>query len=227
MPANETSRKGRRPHQAQTLLPIDRFNAAVKAEMERRKCSRAEAVYQVAQNDPELSRAYHDARQKAEDSEAAALVLHEHREREAKERATQAARKAETQHRKSVATIAGHLKTSTTGRATPPKSYLTSWREILLGLGMKNNMEDKGRVRHLNRQYAGPIVIPKQGAQPKVDKAKLIEWWNGLDAQWTAGYSRGRDTKPTIEPQHNYGHSGIVTPEISGGVKKRRSDRKR
>ena len=91
---------------------------------------------------------------------------------------------------------------------------------------MKNNGEDREKVRSLNNQYAGPIVTPKQGAQPKVDKTKLIEWWNGLETQWTAGYSRGRDAIPTAGVQHNYGREGVVVPEIAGGVKKRRKDRK-
>ena len=107
-----------------------------------------------------------------------------------------------------------------------PIHYLTSWREILLALGMKNNNEDREKVRNLNAQYNGPIVIPKQGAQPKVDKAKLIEWWNGLEAQWTVGYQRGRDARPTVEAQHPYGRDDMAAPGISGGVKKRRKDRR-
>lgn len=106
-----------------------------------------------------------------------------------------------------------------------PVKYLTKWPEILIALGMKNNNEDRGRVKHANSQYNGPIVIPKQGAQPKVNKAKLIEWWNGLEAQWNTGYQRGRDAKPTADAQHPYGRGGTVAPEISGGVKKRRRDR--
>ena len=107
-----------------------------------------------------------------------------------------------------------------------PAKYLTSWREILVALDKHNNKEEREKVRHLNTQYTGPIVIPKQGAQPKVNKAKLIEWWDDLEAQWAAGYSRSRDAKPTAEAQHNYGASGAVVPEIGGGVKKRRRDRR-
>jgi hypothetical protein len=101
--------------------------------------------------------------------------------------------------------------------------YLTSWREILIALGMRNDREDREKVRNLNTHYAGPIAIPKRGAQPKVDQEKLIAWWNGLEAQWTAGYQRGRDAKATAEVQLPYGREGIMAPEI-GGVKKRRKD---
>jgi hypothetical protein len=103
-----------------------------------------------------------------------------------------------------------------------PKKYLTSWREILIGLGFTNNAQDRERVRNLNEQYDGPIVIPKQGAQPKVEHTKLVEWWNGLEAQWTVGHNPGRDAKPTVARQHKYGKGGTVVPDISGGVKKRR-----
>ena len=94
-----------------------------------------------------------------------------------------------------------------------PRQYLTSWRAILVALGMKSNAEDRERVRHLNATYEGPILIPKQGAQPKVDKAKLVEWWNGLEAQWTTGRQPGRDAQPTIEAQYSYGRDGVWCPK--------------
>lgn len=109
---------------------------------------------------------------------------------------------------------------------TKPKEYLTSWRAILIALGLKSNDEDREKVRNLNTRYAGPIIFSGQGAQPKVEKSKLIEWWNGLAIQWETGYARGRDAKPTIDDQYDYGREGTVAPEISGGVKKRRKDRK-
>jgi hypothetical protein len=107
----------------------------------------------------------------------------------------------------------------------PPK-YLTSWREILIALGFRNNAEDRGKVKHLNNQYQGPIVIPKQGAQPKVNEAKLREWYDHLEAQWTVGHRPARDAQPTTAAQHPYGRNGTVAPEISGRVKVRRKDRR-
>ncbi len=112
------------------------------------------------------------------------------------------------------------------GKEVAPKQYLTSWRGILFALGKGNNREDRESVRNFNTQYEGPIRIPKQGAQPKVDKAKLIKWWNDLEIQWEVGYNRERDAKPTTSDQHDYGKVGIVVPGISGGVKRRRKDRK-
>jgi hypothetical protein len=123
--------------------------------------------------------------------------------------------------------LAGNSKRCGKQERTPaaPVQYLTNWREILVALGMKSNKEDREKVRNLNVQYGGPIVIPRQGAQPKVDKAKLVAWWNGLEAQWTVGYQRARDAKPTTDAQHPYGRNGTLAPEISGGVRKRRRDR--
>jgi hypothetical protein len=110
---------------------------------------------------------------------------------------------------------------------TPPAQYLTNWREILTALGMKNNAVDREKVRALNQQYGGPIVTPRRGAQPKVSKAKLIDWWNGLEAQWTTGGNRACDAAATVASQHAYGRDGTVAPDISGEVKRRRSDRRR
>src|SRR5437762_2746193 len=38
-----------------------------------------------------------------------------------------------------------------------PAQYLTSWRAILLALGMGNNKEDREKVRYFNTTYGGPI----------------------------------------------------------------------
>ncbi|NQT15093.1 MAG: hypothetical protein HQ582_20215 [Planctomycetes bacterium] len=110
-------------------------------------------------------------------------------------------------------------------RSDSPKEYTTSWREILVALGLKNNTEDRERVRNLNAHYGGPIVFPGQGAQPKADRNKLIAWWNSLESQWTTGHARGRDSGPTTSARHGFGRGGEVVPEIRGGVKKRRADR--
>ncbi|MBN2292339.1 MAG: hypothetical protein JXM70_07940 [Pirellulales bacterium] len=111
----------------------------------------------------------------------------------------------------------------------PAKQYLTSWREILIALSLTNNKEDREKVRSLNDKYAGPIVTPKQGAQPKVDRARLIEWWNGLESQWATGAmgsNRANNTTAMVQQKYDYGKNGTVIPDISGGVKRRRSDHK-
>lgn len=112
--------------------------------------------------------------------------------------------------------------------ADAPREYLTSWREILIALGMKDNAEDQGKVKRLSKRFSEgcPITIPKQGAQPKADKAKLLEWWNGLEQKFEESRRRERDRRATVAGQHPYGRDGIVAPDISGEVKKRRKDRK-
>ena len=57
-----------------------------------------------------------------------------------------------------------------------------------------------------------------------MDKAKLLEWWNGLEQKFRDEKQRQRDAKATTAAQHPYGQGGIVAPGISGGVKKRRRD---
>jgi hypothetical protein len=107
-----------------------------------------------------------------------------------------------------------------------PVEYLLSWREILDVLGMKNNTEERDKVRNLSDHYDGPILVPGRGSQPKVVKTKLLEWWNGLEIQWEVGHNRERDSKPTASDRYSYGKDGTVVPDIAGGVKRRRKDRK-
>jgi hypothetical protein len=112
-----------------------------------------------------------------------------------------------------------------TGGATP-NQYLASWREILVALGLKNNREDQQKVKKLNKDYSGPIIIPKRGAQPKSDRKTLIERWNGLEEKFHDSQQRRKDAQATAAAQHPFGQKGIVVPGISGGVRKRRRDRK-
>ena len=106
-----------------------------------------------------------------------------------------------------------------------PEKQLTSWREILVALGMTYNSEDKQKVDRLNETFNGPIVKPGQGMQPFANKRKLLEWWNGLEATVQEQANRARDTEETVKGTHAYGREGEVVPEISGEVKKRRKDR--
>jgi hypothetical protein len=124
--------------------------------------------------------------------------------------------------------LSTYLKTAEvdTGLAKP-KPYLMDWRDILITLGLTNNDEDKERVRNQNSRYEGPIIFPGQGASPKVDKIKLLEWWNALEIQWETGHSPARDAKPTTDDQYNYSRNGTVVPGISGEVKKRRGQNKK
>ena len=106
----------------------------------------------------------------------------------------------------------------------PPAVFLSGWREILVNLGLHDNQEDRQKVRRLSKSYFGPIIFPGQGKQPFVNKAKLLEWWAGLEAKVQADRGRQRDAQATAENQHNYGRNSEVIPDVAGGVKKRRQD---
>jgi hypothetical protein len=102
-----------------------------------------------------------------------------------------------------------------------PTIYLFSWREVLDTVNLKNEEQNQRRVAELNRQYGGPIILPGRGGQPKVSKAKLLEWWNHLEIIWqTTG--EGRNAEATLQGQHAYGRTGTVLPDISGHARKRR-----
>ncbi len=112
-----------------------------------------------------------------------------------------------------------------TAAPSAPAVLLASWREILITLGMKNNREDRQKVDRLNTTYGGPIKKSGQGRQPLVDKAKLIEWWNHLEATAQSD-NRRRDATATVAARHKYARDGEAVPDISGGVKRRRKDRR-
>lgn len=105
----------------------------------------------------------------------------------------------------------------------PPVTYLNSWREILGALDERNTRLMRSRVQKANKRFGGPIVLPGQGGQPTVIKAKLIDWWNSLDAMWTS-QGKGENAEATVKDQHNFGRTGTVVPGIEGSVRKRRQD---
>jgi len=106
------------------------------------------------------------------------------------------------------------------------KQYLLSWKEILDTLGKKNETEMRRQVRRLNEEYAGPIIFTKRGAQPRVARNRLIEWWIRLEILWMDEAHQAVGKQAAAKMQHPYGRDGDVAPEIRGGHKKRRSDRK-
>jgi hypothetical protein len=108
------------------------------------------------------------------------------------------------------------------GCEAAPAEYLWNWREILDALDLKNNAASQGKVREANQRYDGPISLPGKGGQPKVSKAKLLEWWNGLEIQFLTG-GAGANAQATLAARHNCGRDGTVLPDIGGHLKKRRS----
>jgi hypothetical protein len=103
-----------------------------------------------------------------------------------------------------------------------PKKYLLSWREILGALELKNNTESKNRVRRMNVQHPGPIPVSGQGKQPRVEKGKLLEWWNGLEDRFEESSAKQADEAATVEGRYSHGRDGVVVPGIAGAVKKGR-----
>ncbi len=107
-----------------------------------------------------------------------------------------------------------------------PAQLLMNWREILVALDRDNTKESKRSVAGLNKNYSGPIRIGTQGRQPLVDKQKLLDWWGSLELMFDEREQRRKDAKATVGESCNYGRDATVLPEISGGVKRRRSSRK-
>jgi hypothetical protein len=108
--------------------------------------------------------------------------------------------------------------------AATPSPLLFGWREILSALGRPN--DDRRRVSRLNKKHNGPIIMPRAGGQPTVDRNKLIAWWNSLEKEWKEKGKREADAQATVAAQYGYGRSEEIVPNISGHVKHRRKDRK-
>jgi len=114
------------------------------------------------------------------------------------------------------------------GTTTDPPAvpeYLTSWREILIALEMKNNKENRQRVSRLNDTYDGPIIPGSQGKQPFVHKQKLLEWYRNLEVQLQDQLNQAKGKSADAESQHNWGRTGKAVPKIAGSVRQRRRDR--
>jgi hypothetical protein len=102
------------------------------------------------------------------------------------------------------------------------KCYLFNWPEILGYLQRPNTEKERRRVRRLNDECDGPLNFEGQGSGPKVDKVKLMEWWNGLEDRWEELQRRKADQRETVKEQYEYGKNATVVPNVSGQVKRRK-----
>lgn len=107
-----------------------------------------------------------------------------------------------------------------------PKVYCSGWPEILDALRLKNNQEERRRVQRSNALFGGPITVISAGSKPRVDKTKLIAWWNSLDDIYQDLQQRERDRQATVGTSYHYGSEGTVVPDLAGSVKKRRRGNK-
>jgi hypothetical protein len=111
---------------------------------------------------------------------------------------------------------------------------LTSWGDIIAALNephgkgvWKNDDTTRNKIKKLNQEYAGPIVMPeRQGGQPRVAKDALMNWWNSMSERFD---NRTEETKQDAESAkvttsntHNYGATGTVVPGIGGHIKSSR-----
>jgi hypothetical protein len=104
-----------------------------------------------------------------------------------------------------------------------PVAYLMSWHEILKAVNERNTPEKRQCVRMFNERYDGPIIMPAQGGQPKVERSKLLNWWNGLEQAFRDSSQKQLDRQATTANQFEYGRNAIVVPDLAGSVKKRRT----
>ena len=120
----------------------------------------------------------------------------------------------------------GYYETDPDAVDEPPAKLLTSWRDILITLGKRNNAEDRQAVTRLAKNYDGPIRFPGRGCQPLANKSRLLTWWNRLEMEMEDRINQARGAEADGKSNHAYGRSGRAAPAVGGSVKERRKDRK-
>jgi hypothetical protein len=105
-----------------------------------------------------------------------------------------------------------------------PRKLLTGWRAIAAALDMKYAQHKD--IKSLNQRLKGPIRNKGAGTKPMVYLDNLLEWWNHLAVQQQELSNQRDGVRLSAEAQHNYGRDGTAAPEIGGGVKKRRRDKR-
>jgi hypothetical protein len=101
---------------------------------------------------------------------------------------------------------------------------LRGWHAITNALDMPYKQRDG--IKSLNTRFSGPIINHGAGSSPMVYRDVLLDWWNRLAMQQQELTNRREGARLSAEARHDYGHDGIAAPEIGGGVKKRRKDRR-
>jgi hypothetical protein len=105
-----------------------------------------------------------------------------------------------------------------------PKKLLVGWHDITAALEMPYSRRED--IQRLNQSLNGPISNHGAGTKPMVYFNDLLRWWNTLAALQQDMANQRDGAKLSAEAQHNYGRDGTAAPEIGGGVKERRKDRR-
>jgi hypothetical protein len=105
-----------------------------------------------------------------------------------------------------------------------PKQLLTGWHAIAAALKLRYNQRKD--IKSLNERFEGPIRHRGAGTRPMVYLDDLLDWWNHLAIQEQELANQRDGARLSAEAQHNYGRDGEAAPEIGGGVKKRRKDKR-
>jgi hypothetical protein len=105
-----------------------------------------------------------------------------------------------------------------------PRNLLTVWHAIVDVLRMKYSQRKD--VKSLNARFNGPINNNGAGTRPMVYRDVLLRWWNSLAVLQQDLANQREGSRLATEAHYNYGRDGTVAPEIGGGIKKRRGDKK-
>jgi hypothetical protein len=105
-----------------------------------------------------------------------------------------------------------------------PRKLLRGWHAIAAAVSMPYRQRED--VKRLNASRGGPITCPGRGKKPMVYCGDLINWWNQLATQQQDLANQQEGARLSAKGAHHFGRDGKAAPEIGGGVKKRRQDKR-
>jgi hypothetical protein len=103
-----------------------------------------------------------------------------------------------------------------------PKEYSFGFADIAQALGRNNDEAFQKRIKNYHKRFGSPIVFGCSGEPPKVERSKLIKWWNSLEDRWREIEQRESNRMASVSDSYKHGRDATAIPEIKGHEKQRR-----
>jgi hypothetical protein len=105
------------------------------------------------------------------------------------------------------------------------RELLIGWTEICQTLRRPDPEKESThkQIKSLNEKYGGPTCIGKKGKSPKVEKLRLIDWWNRLSENFRTEQEESVSEYPDLSTSP-YGKTGTTAHDIQGEIRSFRCD---
>lgn len=96
------------------------------------------------------------------------------------------------------------------------------WKGILTAVGETYSKEAAKALKRMNEKENGPIRKVGRGKPPRVDKARLLAWWDGLTERVDVQDQERKNARATLSESYEHGTESVtVLPGIAGHAKRR------